>query len=168
MKTLIALLLFIVTIPTFSQVWTGTVVHNDGKMGIGWSCTDIDSVDLVSGATSPKFDWSFMSSTIYYSVTLTSSTADTVRCIFKGYDPVSGNYQAIDTISSIISSTNGGTSYNGTLSIPLLGMFPEVTVTVQQHSALTDPPENNTFELFIFSTPATLPANEGWKNKSRP
>lgn len=165
-KTILALLLFASV--SFSQVWTGSVHQNDGKLGIGWSATDIDSVDLVTGAVSPKFDWSLFSSTVYYSITLTSSTADTVRCIFKGYDPVSGNYQAIDTVSSIISSTDGGTSFNGTLSIPLLGVFPEITLTVQQHSSLTDPPDNNTFEIYLFSTPAVLPENERWKNKSKP
>jgi hypothetical protein len=168
MKKILIIALLFITANLFSQVWVGSVIQNDGKLGIGWSCTDIDSVDLVTGTVSPKFDWSFMSTTVYYNATLKSSTADTVRCIFKGYDPISGNYMAIDTISSIISSTDGGTSFNGTLSIPLLGIFPEITVTVQQHSSLTDPPADNVFELFLFSVPASLPANEGWKSKSRP
>jgi hypothetical protein len=99
-KLILAIPLFLLLVSTsFSQVCTGSVYLYDGKLGVGWRCTDIDSVDLVSGTVSPKFDWSFFSSTVYYSVTLTSSTADTVRCIFKGYDPISGNYQAIDTIS---------------------------------------------------------------------
>lgn len=169
MKKIIILIALLVSYVSFSQVWTGTVYQYDGKLGIGYSATDVDSVDLVgaTGTSSPKFDWSFFSSTIYYSVTLTSSSADTIRAIFEGYDPVSANYQAIDTISGIISSTDGGTSYNGTLSIPILGVFPAVRIRLQQSTALTDPPENNTFEIFLFSTPATLPTNERWKNKSK-
>lgn len=131
--------------------------------------TDVDSVDLVSGMSSATFDWSDIATSTSSAPSFrfaytTSSANDTVKCLLYGYDPLTGNSNLLDTLGlTILSTTNGGTTTYGTISLSTNGYSPYVFLHIKQKAATNDQANNGTFEVSIYGPPANTNDQRWWQ-----
>ena len=134
--------------------------------------TDVDSADLVSGLKSDVFDWSNVtssySSTVQFAMAYTTTSAnDTLKVLLYGYDPLTENYNLIDTLGlTLLSTTNGGTTTYGTLSMSATnGWSPYVQLKIIQKAATNDQADDGTFEVSLWAAPVseTYPGGYKWR-----
>lgn len=172
MKTLKIFFLLILAVTVFGQVKNPTPsAGGEGNFDVYYrqyteqkeyviTFTDVDSTDLVSGLTSDVFDWSDICDDVAdapnfrYAYTTTSAN-DTLMCLVDAYDPLTGNFNTIDSLGgiTIYSTTNGGTTTYGTVSLSTNGYSPYVRLKIKRPGANNNQADNGTFEISIFGRP---------------
>ena len=174
MKKIIGLILLLITVSVFSQVPQGnfnvTKVWYKTVILYHTTFTDVDSLDLVSGLTTDVWDWGDIcgnttdAPSFRYAYTTTSAN-DTLMCLLQGYDPVTGNYNTLDSLGGILiySTTNGGTTTYGTVSLSTNGYSPYVRLLIKRPAATNDQADNGTFEISIYGEPVVTMDPKWWK-----
>jgi hypothetical protein len=179
MKKLIFAVIFILTsLTVFAQIEPAVkegnfnVYHRyyDNIKEYYVTFTDVDSVDLVSGLTSDTWAWDDIATStssapsFRYAYTTTSAN-DTLMCLLQGYDPLTGNYNTLDSLGGIViySTTDGGTTTYGTVSLSTNGYSPYVRLLIKRPSATNDQADNGTFEISIYAPPAVTVDPKWWK-----
>lgn len=178
MKKIIIFLAFILSLNILAQGDAQAIVSGEfrvkeglqhGSKSFSITFTDVDSLDLVGGMKSDVFDWSYISNALgdapNFCYAYTSSSAnDTLKCLLYGYDPLTANYNLLDTVGlTILSTTNGGTTTYGTFSLSTNGWSPFVQIRIIQKAATNDQADNGTFKIKIFGEPANPYDERIWK-----